>query len=80
DPFERNLGTFRRVPNEGSRFDGLVQAGNDLWNAAVFCGSCAVLKRGPLEAIGGVAIESVTEDAHTALKLHRRGYTSASLP
>lgn len=80
DPFERNLGTFRRVPNEGSLFYGLVQAGNDLWNAAFFCGSCAVLKRGPLEAIGGVAIETVTEDAHTALKLHRRGYTSAYLP
>ncbi|WP_009915499.1 UDP-forming cellulose synthase catalytic subunit [Burkholderia humptydooensis] len=80
DPFERNLGTFRRVPNEGSLFYGLVQAGNDLWNAAFFCGSCAVLKRGPLEEVGGVAVETVTEDAHTALKLHRRGYTSAYLP
>jgi cellulose synthase (UDP-forming) len=27
--------------------------------------------------IGGIAVETVTEDAHTALKLHRRGYTSA---
>lgn len=80
DPFERNLGTFREVPNEGSLFYGLVQSGNDLWNAAFFCGSCAILKRSALEEIGGVAVETVTEDAHTALKLHRRGHTSAYLP
>ncbi len=79
DPFERNLGTFRRVPNEGNLFYGLIQDGNDLWNATFFCGSCAVLRRGPLEEVGGIAVETVTEDAHTALKLHRRGYTTAYL-
>jgi cellulose synthase (UDP-forming) len=79
DPFERNLGTFRRVPNEGNLFYGLIQDGNDLWNAAFFCGSCAVLRRGPLEEVGGIAVETVTEDAHTALKLHRRGYNTAYL-
>jgi cellulose synthase (UDP-forming) len=79
DPFERNLGTFRRVPNEGGLFYGLVQEGNDLWNAAFFCGSCAVLRRKPLMEVGGIAVETVTEDAHTALKLHRLGYTTAYL-
>ncbi len=77
DPFERNLGTFRQVPNEGSLFYGVIQDGNDLWNATFFCGSCAVLKRTALEEIGGFAVETLTEDAHTALRLHRRGYTSA---
>jgi cellulose synthase (UDP-forming) len=77
DPFERNLGVFRNIPNEGELFYGLIQSGNDLWNAAFFCGSCAVLRRSPLEEIGGVATETVTEDAHTSLKLHRRGYTSS---
>ena len=79
DPFERNLGTFRRVPNEGNLFYGLIQDGNDLWNSAFFCGSCAVLRRGPLEEVGGIAVETVTEDAHTALKMHRLGYTTAYL-
>lgn len=79
DPFERNFDTFRRVPNEGSLFYGLIQDGNDFWNAAFFCGSCAVIKRAPLMEIGGIAVETVTEDAHTALKLHRRGYNSAYL-
>jgi len=77
DPFERNLGTLRRIPNEGALFYGLVQDGNDFWNATFFCGSCAIIRRAPLMEIGGIAVETVTEDAHTALKLHRRGYTTA---
>lgn len=79
DPFEKNLTIFRNKPNEGELFYGLIQDGNDMWNASFFCGSCAVLKRGPLEEVGGIAVETVTEDAHTALKLHRLGYSSAYL-
>ncbi|MCD5979540.1 UDP-forming cellulose synthase catalytic subunit [Pseudomonas quasicaspiana] len=77
DPFERNLDTFRQRPNEGELFYGLVQDGNDMWNAAFFCGSCAVLRRSALDNIGGFAVETVTEDAHTALRLHRQGWNSA---
>ena len=79
DPFERNLNQFRRNPNEGELFYGLVQAGNDTWNAAFFCGSCALLRRTAVESIGGFAVETVTEDAHTALRLHRKGWNSAYL-
>jgi cellulose synthase (UDP-forming) len=79
DPFEKNLNTFRSVPNEGELFYGLVQDGNDLWNATFFCGSCAVIRRAPLLEVGGVAVETVTEDAHTALKLNRAGYNTAYL-
>lgn len=77
DPFERNLGQFRRVPNEGELFHRLVQDGNDLWNASFFCGSCAVMRRTALEEIGGIAVETVTEDAHTALRLQRNGWNTA---
>lgn len=80
DPFERNLGTFGRVPNEGELFYGLLQDGNDQWNATFFCGSCTVIRRAPLEAIGGVAVETVTEDAHTAIRLHKAGWRSAYIP
>lgn len=79
DPFERNLDHFGKQPNENTLFYGLIQDGNDLWNAAFFCGSCAVLRRSALDDIGGFAVETVTEDAHTALRLHRRGYHSAYL-
>lgn len=77
DPFERNLGRFRQTPNEGTLFYGLVQDGNDMWDATFFCGSCAILRRSALDEIGGIAVETVTEDAHTSLRLHRRGHTSA---
>ncbi|HKN03450.1 MAG TPA: UDP-forming cellulose synthase catalytic subunit [Buttiauxella sp.] len=79
DPFERNLGRFRKTPNEGTLFYGLVQDGNDMWDATFFCGSCAVIRREALDTIGGIAVETVTEDAHTSLRLHRRGWTSAYL-
>lgn len=79
DPFERNLGTFRQIPNEGELFYGLVQDGNDLWNATFFCGSCAVLRRSALDEVGGLAVETVTEDAHTSLRLQRRGWNTAYL-
>ncbi|CAN5260411.1 UDP-forming cellulose synthase catalytic subunit [soil metagenome] len=79
DPFEKNLDTFGTVPNEGELFYGLIQDGNDLWNATFFCGSCAVLRRTMVEEVGGIAVETVTEDAHTALKLHRLGYSTAYL-
>lgn len=77
DPFERNLGRFGQTPNEGSLFYGLLQDGNDMWNAAFFCGSCAIMRRSALDEVGGIAVETVTEDAHTALRLHRLGYNSA---
>lgn len=77
DPFEHNLGTFRKDPNEGKLFYGLIQDGNDMWNSAFFCGSCALLRRTAIDSIGGFAVETVTEDAHTALRLHRQGWNSA---
>ncbi len=77
DPFERNLDTFRQVPNEGALFYGVIQDGSDFWNAAFFCGSCAVLRRTAIEEINGIAVETVTEDAHTALRMQRRGWSTA---
>ncbi len=79
DPFERNLETGTTVPNEGQLFYGVVQAGNDLWNAAFFCGSCGVVRRTALAQTGGFATDSVTEDALTALRIHRAGWNSAYL-
>lgn len=79
DPFERNLSAARTIPNEGALFYGPVQQGNDNWNATFFCGSCAVIRRSALEEIGGFAVETVTEDAHTALKMQRLGWGSAFL-
>ncbi|WP_446741644.1 UDP-forming cellulose synthase catalytic subunit [Silvibacterium acidisoli] len=77
DPFERNLTRYKTIPNEGELFYGLIQDGNDFWNATFFCGSCAVLRRTALNDVGGVAVETVTEDAHTSLKMQKRGWNTA---
>ncbi|MGA2561898.1 MAG: glycosyltransferase, partial [Terracidiphilus sp.] len=77
DPFERNLQQFRVIPNEGELFYGVVQDGNDFWNASFFCGSCAVLRRQALDDIGGIAVETVTEDAHTSLRMQMQGWGTA---
>ena len=77
DPFERNLDKFRIIPNEGELFYGIVQDGNDFWNATFFCGSCAVLRRTALDEIGGIAVETVTEDAHTSLRMQMNRWNTA---
>ncbi|MFQ3637090.1 MAG: UDP-forming cellulose synthase catalytic subunit [Cyanobacteriota bacterium] len=76
DPFERNLLTRGQIPVGNELFYKVLQKGNDHWNAAFFCGSAAVVRREYVRQIGGIATETVTEDCHTALRLHSLGYQS----
>ncbi len=76
DPLERNLRTFEQMPSENEMFYGIIQRGLDKWNAAFFCGSAAVLRREALNAAGGFAGRSITEDAETAITLHAKGWNS----
>jgi cellulose synthase (UDP-forming) len=77
DPFERNLLQYKTIPSESELFYGIVQDGNDFWNATFFCGSCALIRRSALEEVGGIAVETVTEDAHTSLRMQKHGYNTA---
>ncbi|MEA5572158.1 glycosyltransferase family 2 protein, partial [Calothrix sp. UHCC 0171] len=76
DPFERNLVTEGRIPVGNELFYKVLQKGNDFWNAAFFCGSAAVIRKTHALEVGGIAVETVTEDCHTALRLHSKGYRS----
>jgi cellulose synthase (UDP-forming) len=76
DPFERNLLTRGRVPVTSELFYKVIQRGNDFWNAAFFCGSAAVIRKLAAVEVGGIATGTVTEDCHTSLRLHGRGYDS----
>ena len=76
DPFERNLRTDGRIPVGNELFYKVLQKGNDFWNAAFFCGSAAVIRKEYALQIGGIATETVTEDCHTAFRLHSLGYKS----
>lgn len=77
DPVEKNLGVFGSMPSENEMFYARIQHGLDFWDSSFFCGSAAVLRRRHLEAIGGLAGDTVTEDAESALALHARGLRSA---
>ncbi|MBF0229233.1 MAG: glycosyltransferase [Desulfamplus sp.] len=79
DPVEKNLETFRKSPSENEMFYAAIHPGLDFWNASFFCGSAAILRRKFLLEVGGIAGQTITEDAETALGLHARGYNSAYL-
>jgi cellulose synthase (UDP-forming) len=64
------------VWTEQSLFFRVIQRGKDRWGAAFFCGSCAVVRRSALDDIGGFATGTVTEDLHTSIRLHARGWKS----
>lgn len=61
---------------EGNLFYKCIQLGKHNDNAVVFCGSAAMFRREALEDVGRIATETITEDMHTGLRLHARGWRS----
>lgn len=76
DPIDRNIGFRQDCPPENEMFYHLSHRGLDRWGGAFFCGSAAVLRRAALDEAGGFAGETITEDAETAIGLHRAGWKS----
>ena len=62
--------------HDQSMFFHVVQPGRDNHGAAFWCGSGAVIRRAALEEVGGLATDTITEDFHTSLRIHRRGWRS----
>lgn len=67
----------RRLWEENRIFYSLIQPGRDHWNASFFCGSCGILRRSALEAVGGFASQTIIEDMETTLQFHAHGFNSA---
>jgi cellulose synthase (UDP-forming) len=65
-----------RAWHEQALFFRVIQPGKQHWNAAFYCGSPAVLRREALDDVGGFATETVTEDFHTSIRMHARGWKS----
>jgi cellulose synthase (UDP-forming) len=79
DPVERNLKIFRETPAENELFYTVMQPGLDFWGTSFFCGSAAVLRREALDRVGGIAGQTITEDAETTLDAIGLGYRTAYL-
>lgn len=81
DSYQHRAGRDQRYRwTEQGLFFRVIQRGKDHYGAAYFCGSCAVLRRSALDAIGGFATGTITEDLHTSLRLHKHGFTSVYFP
>lgn len=76
DIFQRNLRLENKLVNEQDLFFRVVQPGRDGHNSAFYTGSGGIFRRRCLEEIGGFATDTVTEDIHTSLLLHAKGYRS----
>ena len=61
---------------EGELFYNVIQPGKNYWNGVSFCGSAAMFRRTALEDVGCVATETITEDMHTGLRMHAKGWKS----
>jgi cellulose synthase/poly-beta-1,6-N-acetylglucosamine synthase-like glycosyltransferase len=62
--------------HEQTLFYRILQPGKNRWRAAFWCGTGAVVRVAALREIGGVATDTITEDIHTTVRLHRRGWAT----
>jgi cellulose synthase (UDP-forming) len=66
--------------NDQSIFFDVISRGKDRHNAAFWCGCPTVIRREALVSVGGVATDTVVEDADTTLRLHRAGWRTVFQP
>ncbi len=78
--YNRNSFQHRRLGktiwNEQSSFFDVIMQGKNSCNAVFWIGTNAVLRRRAVEEVGGFAVESVTEDMLTSIRIHARGWRS----
>ena len=81
DSFEHaGYGPATELPEDKDRyheqalFYRRIQPGKNRWKAAFWCGTGAVVRVEALREVGGVATETITEDIHTTIRLHRQGW------
>lgn len=60
--------------HDQSYFYDVMQGCKDSENAATCVGTSVLYRRSALDEIGGIPWQTVTEDMHTSLLLHRKGY------
>ncbi len=65
--------------HEQSLFFRVIQPGKNYTNSAFWCGSPSVVRRKALLDVGGVATETITEDIHTSVRMHSRGWKTLFL-
>jgi len=60
--------------DDGLLFYKVIQAGLNRWNSVIFAGSAAMFRRKALEEVGYIAVETITEDMHTGIRMTSKGW------
>lgn len=79
DPIQTNMGLMQIYPDEQRLFFDQMAASRDAWQAAFCCGSCSIMRRQAVDAVGGIPTQSITEDLLTTLVMLRKGYQTIYL-
>lgn len=79
DPIQSNLMCATAWPDEQRFFFSYFLESKDAWGAAFCCGTSAVFRVAALEACGGMATETVTEDMLTTFRMLEYGYRTVFL-
>jgi hypothetical protein len=79
DPVQSNLGIERVWPDEQRLFFDEMAASRDAWDVSFCCGSCSILRRQAIDAIGGIPTVSITEDLLTTPAMLNKGYKTRYL-
>ncbi|MEY2745233.1 MAG: hypothetical protein RL112_275 [Planctomycetota bacterium] len=65
-----------RFWDEGQLFYRVLQPGKIHSNSVIFAGSAAMFRRQALKEVGYIAVQTITEDMHTGMKIASRGWKS----
>jgi cellulose synthase (UDP-forming) len=77
-----NLDSFQHATDWNSEnawqqqelFFNVIQPGKDALDAAIYCGSPAMIRREALADVGYFATETITEDMHTGMRMQMKGW------
>lgn len=80
DSFQsQNDHNARKYWEEGALFYEVIQPGRNRWGCPIFAGSAAMFRRKALAEVGYIALETITEDMHTGLRMNARGWTALAI-
>ena len=79
DPVQANLLCGTTWPDEQRFFFNYLLESKDAWDVAFCCGTSAVFRVRALEACGGMATATVTEDMLTSFAMEEHGYRTVFL-
>jgi cellulose synthase (UDP-forming) len=77
ESFEHQRRWNGEIFNEESVFYRVIAPAKNRWHAPFWCGTCALIRVEALRSVGGVSIDSVTEDIQTTIRMYRKGWRGA---